>query len=60
MYTANQDGLKITFHNPNTTEELVKCLIKLIAKESAAGFINKSIYMQNEGDKSADIQKILE
>ena len=45
---ADESGdLKITFHNPNTTEELAKCIIKLMAKQSVGDFVQRAADIQS-------------
>jgi len=58
LCNAKQSSLKITFHNNNTKEELAKCIIKLMAKESAedlfykAGQINGGEGLFEPGDSA--------
>ena len=54
MHRAAKESLKITFHNPNTTDELAKCLIKLIAREQVEILINKTISAKNNEGKQLD------
>ena len=51
-WTLKQPKLQITFHNPNTTEELAKALI-VLAAEAAKGKVTEAI-LHIEENKEAE------